>query len=55
VIAEGLNVVSVLCQLGHANANVTLGTYAHLFERADYAQTAREAPGASYAAISAPA
>ena len=28
-------------QLGHSNRSVTLGTHAHLFERADHAQTAR--------------
>jgi integrase len=51
LIAKGLNVVFVSRQLGHANPNITLGTYAHLFERADHAHTAREALEASYAAM----
>jgi len=49
--AKGLNVVFVSRQLGHANPTVTLSTYAHLFERADHAQAAREALEASYAAM----
>jgi integrase len=51
LIAKGLEVVFVSRQLGHANPTVTLGTYAHLFERADHAQAAREALEASYAAL----
>jgi integrase len=51
LIAKGLNVVFVSRQLGHANPTVTLSTYAHLFERADHAATAREALEAGYAAI----
>lgn len=42
LIAKGLNVVFVSRQLGHANPTVTLGTYAHLFERADHAHTASQ-------------
>jgi len=38
-------------QLGHANPNITLGTYAQLYARADHATTARAALDASYAAI----
>jgi integrase len=45
---EGLNVVYVSRQLGHANPTVTLSTYAHLFERADHATAAREALEESY-------
>jgi integrase len=41
LIAQGLNVVFVSRQLGHSNPNVTLSTYAHLFDRADHAHTAR--------------
>jgi integrase len=48
LIARRLDVVFVSRQLGHANPTVTLGTYAHLFERADHAQAAREALQASY-------
>ena len=40
-LAKGLNVVFVSRQLGHANPNVTLEVYAHLFGRADRAQAAR--------------
>ena len=54
LIANGLNVVFVSRQLGHANPTVTLSTYAHLFERADHAAAAREALEASYAATVAP-
>ena len=43
LISQGLNVVYVSRQLGHANPTVTLGTYAHLYARADHATTAREA------------
>src|SRR5205807_6979024 len=55
LIAKGLNVVFVSRQLGHADPNVTLSTYAHLFERADHAQAASEALEASYAATAGPA
>jgi integrase len=51
LISNGLNVVFVSRQLGHANPNITLGTYAHLFQRADHAATAREAIEAGYAAM----
>jgi integrase len=51
LIAEGLNVVFVSRQLGHANPTVTLSTYAHLFERRDHAHAAREALEASHAAM----
>jgi integrase len=50
LIANGLNVVYVSRQLGHANPSITLEVYAHLFERADHATAAREALEASYAA-----
>jgi integrase len=49
--SNGLNVVFVSRQLGHANANITLEVYAHLYARADHADTARAALDASYAAI----
>jgi integrase len=51
LISHGLNVVFVSRQLGHANANVTLGTYAHLYARADHAATARAALDASHLAL----
>ncbi len=40
--------VFVSRQLGHANPSVTLEVYAHLFERADHAQAAKEALEMSY-------
>jgi integrase len=52
LISQGLNVVFVSRQLGHANANITLEVYAHLFAQADHADTARTALDASYAATS---
>jgi integrase len=52
LIANGLNVVYVSRQLGHANTNITLEVYAHLFQRADHAATARAALDASHAAVS---
>ena len=51
LISRGLNVVFVSRQLGRANPNVTLEVYAHLFERADHAATARDALEASHAAM----
>src|SRR5207244_13529157 len=49
LIANGLNVVYVSRQLGHANPSITLEVYAHLFARADHAAAARGALDASYA------
>ena len=37
LISAGLNVVYVSRQLGHANPNIILRTYAHLYARADHA------------------
>ena len=51
LIANGLNVVFVSQQLGHANSSVTLSVYAHLYARADHAHTARTALEASYEAM----
>jgi integrase len=51
LIANGLNVVYVSRQLGHANPSITLEVYAHLFDRADHAAAARGALDASYAAM----
>ena len=50
LIANGLNVVFVSRQLGHANPSITLDVYAHLFQRADHAQTASDALETSLAA-----
>ncbi len=49
LISRGLNVVYVSRQLGHANPSITLEVYAHLFARADHAETARDALEASHA------
>jgi integrase len=51
LISQGLNVVFVSRQLGHANPNITLGVYAHLYARNDHATSAREALEASHAAM----
>jgi integrase len=51
LIANGLNVVFVSRQLGHANPTIMLGTYAHLFERADHAHAARAALEANHTAM----
>jgi integrase len=53
LIAEGLNVVFVSRQLGHAKATTTLGVYAHLYAQADHATAARAALQASYEAMTA--
>jgi integrase len=50
LIANGLNVVYVSRQLGHANPSITLEVYAHLFDRADHAASARHALDSSYTA-----
>jgi len=50
LIAKGLNVVYVSRQLGHPNPSITLEVYAHLFDRADHAASARHALDSSYTA-----
>ena len=51
LIAKGLDVVFVSRQLGHASPATTLGVYAHLFDQAQHAATARAARESSYAAM----
>jgi hypothetical protein len=51
LIAQNLNVVFVSRQLSHADPNVTLGVYAHLFQHADDVTAARHALQSSYQAI----
>jgi integrase len=51
LIANGLKVVYVSRQLGHANPSITLEVYAHLFDRAEHATSARQALEASYQAV----
>jgi integrase len=53
LIANGLDVVFVSRQLGHAKATTTLGVYAHLFAQADHADAARVALQATYDTITA--
>jgi site-specific recombinase XerD len=48
LIANGLNVVFVSRHLGHAKPTTTLAVYAHLFDQAEHARTARAALEASY-------
>jgi integrase len=48
LIASGLNVVFVSRQLGHAKPTTTLAVYAHLFDQAEHAHTARAALQANY-------
>ncbi len=55
LIANGLDVVFVARQLGHANPAVTLSVYAHAFGRANHAEAAMEALEASYALMAGPA
>jgi len=50
LIADGLDIVFVSRQLGHADPGVMLSVYAHLFARAKHALAARSAIEASYAA-----
>ncbi len=40
LIAQGLNVVFVSRQLGHASPSITLSVYAHLFDQAEHATKA---------------
>jgi integrase len=43
LVAQGLNIVFVSRQLGHATPAFTLNTYAHLFDRAEHARRASDA------------
>ena len=51
VIAEGMDVVFVSRQLGHASPKITLDTYAHLFDRAAHADRARKALEAGFGKV----
>jgi integrase len=42
LIAGGANVIFVSRQLGHSSSQITLGVYAHLFDRDEQAQRTRE-------------
>jgi integrase len=43
LIAQGLDVVFISRQLGHANASTTLNVYADLFDKANHAARMRDA------------
>jgi integrase len=51
LIAEGLDVVFVSRQLGHASTSVTLDVYAHLFDRESQGRRARAALEGSFGKI----
>jgi integrase len=51
LISKRLDIVFVSRQLGHANANITLSVYAHLFAQREHGEVARHALEASYAAM----
>ena len=51
LIAQGANVVYASRQVGHASPDITLRVYAHLFDRAEYAQRSSDALEASFGAI----
>jgi integrase len=48
LVAEGLNVVFVSRQLGHASPDITLRVYAHLFDRAEHGKRASDALEAGF-------
>jgi integrase len=52
LIAQGLDPVFVSRQLGHANPAITLRVYAHLFDAARHADTARQRMQEEYGAVS---
>ena len=51
LISKRLDVVLVSCQLGDANANITLSVCAHLFAQREHGEVARQALEASYTAM----
>ncbi|MFL5952258.1 MAG: tyrosine-type recombinase/integrase [Gaiellaceae bacterium] len=51
LIAEGLNIVYVRRQLGHASPSFTLNVYAHLFDRVEHARRASHALEAGFSSI----
>ena len=55
LIAEGLNVVFISRQLGHASARFTLDVYGGLFDRAEHARRTKEALEAGFGGIVRPA
>jgi integrase len=51
LIAQGSNVVFVSRQLGHSSPNVTLNVYAHLFDRVEQEQRAKDALEAAFGGV----
>jgi integrase len=51
LIGQGENVVYVSRQLGHADASITLKTYAHLFDAAEHARRASDRLEAGFAKV----
>jgi len=51
LIAEGLNIVYVSRQLGHASPSFTLNVYSHLFDRAEHGRRASDALEAGFASL----
>jgi integrase len=51
LIGSGLDVLFVSRQLGHANPNVTLRVYAHVFAHREHADRARAALSITYASV----
>ena len=51
LISEGLDLLFVGRQLGHAKPTTTLSVYAHFFEKLDHATSARRAVGGAHSAM----
>jgi integrase len=51
LVAQGLNIVYVSRQLGHATPAFTLNVYSHLFDRAEHARRASDALEAGFSSV----
>ncbi len=51
LIAQGMTVVFVSRQLGHASPDITLRVYAHLFDSAEHAERASAMLEASFGSV----
>ena len=51
LVAQGLNVVYVSRQLGHASPDITLRVYSHLFDQAEHGQRASAALEAQFETV----
>jgi integrase len=54
LVAEGLNIVYVSRQLGHATPSFTLNVYLHLFDRAEHGRRAADALEAGFSSVLSP-